>query len=290
METKTPEEIQIYSNVFWKRYKELPEYDKIVKNIERGEESIRQKELSIELIDKKCENKKFYDELDFNNNIYSKFRSRFYSVDHDKYLIFASFKYGYGNWYDVRLGIKKEDSFEFDDYFKSRTESELNKRMASLLKVIKAEIDYEEKKKEYRQEEEKTLARLAGNYHFKNLTEDSHEVIEEEKDDDPLSESIVEEVNGFKGANGSSKDLKSTKENLPANPKPSKIIAKKVSSTDVPTDNPSNLSKRKPEKPSNGAFSSSPVNGTKPHKDEAKQKTLTSFYSGQSPLQSASKN
>lgn len=290
MESKTPEEIQQYSKVFWKRFRELPEFDKIIKNIERGEEMIRQKELSIELIDKKCKQKKFYDDLDFNNNIYSKFRSRFYSVDHDKYLIFASYKFGYGNWYEVRLGIKREDSFEFDDYFKSRTETELNKRMASLLKVIKAELDYEEKKKEYRKEEERTLARLSGNGHLKNLTEGSHEAIEEEKEDEPLSESIVEEIPNFKDSAVSSKNIKLAKENVPSKPKTLKPPGTKDELAENGPDPQQNLAKRKPEKAANGSFSSSAANGAKPPRDEARQKTLTSFFTGQSPLKSASKN
>jgi hypothetical protein len=290
METKTPEEIQKYSVVFWKRYRELPEYDKIVKNIERGEEQIRQKELSIELIDLKCQNKKFYDDLDFNHNIYSKFRSRFYSIDHDKYLIFASYKFGYGNWYEVRLGIKKEDSFEFDDYFKSRTEAELNKRMASLLKVIKAELDHEDKKKEYRIEEERTLARLGGKVAFKNLTDGSNGTIDDEKEDNHAIESEVEEISGFKDDGRINKDLKASKENMQVKDKVAKTSIRKEASSDLKPESHSNLVKRKPEKPANGAFSSSAANGTKTPNEQAKQKTLTSFFAGPSPVQSASKN
>ena len=63
-------------------------------------------------------------------------------MKHDKYLIFACAEYGYGNWKLIKAQIKKESSFEFDHYFKSRTESDLNKRMNSLLKVIKAELKY----------------------------------------------------------------------------------------------------------------------------------------------------
>lgn len=142
METRIPEEVEAYAQQFWTRYKELPEWDKMIKSIEKGEVMIQQKQLSIQAIESKCKGKKFYDEIEFNKNIYSKFRSKLFSADHDKYLVFANYRLGYGNWHEIRMGIKREEAFEFDHYFKSRTEGELNKRMSSLLRVIKAEEDH----------------------------------------------------------------------------------------------------------------------------------------------------
>jgi hypothetical protein len=173
--------------VFWTRYKELPEWDKMIKNIERGEEITRQKQLSIEILETKCKNKKYYDEIEFNQGIYCKFKSRFYSIEHDKYLIFANYKWGFANWREVRMGIKKEDSFEFDHYFKSRTESELNKRMGSLLKVIKAELDQERKHDEYRRKETEDLGggkqKSNGGSKEKKMEEIIPESIEESLDE-----------------------------------------------------------------------------------------------------------
>lgn len=150
METRIPEEIEAYSQQFWTRYKELPEWDKMIKSIEKGEVMIQQKQLSIQAIESKCKGKKFYDEIEFNKNIYSKFRSKLFSSDHDKYLVFANYRLGYGNWHEIRMGIKREEAFEFDHYFKSRTEGELNKRMSSLLRVIKAEEDQSRREQYYR--------------------------------------------------------------------------------------------------------------------------------------------
>lgn len=277
MDTKTEEEIRAYSKVFWKRYTELPEFDRLIKNIERGEEMIRQKELSIELIDQKCHGKKYYDELDFNNNIYCKFKSRFYSTDHDKYLIFASYKYGYSNWKEVRLAIKREDSFEFDDYFKSRSESELNKRMASLLKVIKAELEYEEKKREYRKEEERTLARLSINGHFKNLTEGSNKALEEILEENGAGSSEVEEIDMVGFAQGPQ-----LKKNLLKESSNSKAVAQKPTSEHAKSlllfGKTPNLAKRKPE--TNGQKASDEIQPDA--KPLSKQQTLSTYFSGSS--------
>lgn len=269
------EQVKTYSEVFWQRFKELPEFDKIVKNIERGEEAIRQKQLSIELITKKCKNRKFYDEIDFNNNVYSKFRSRFYSIDHDKYLIFASNKFGYGYWKDVRMGIKREDAFEFDSYFKSRTESELNKRMSSLLKVIKAEFDLEKKLDLYRRQTDGSDADECKPQAIARLSN-----VEEE--DMQGGESLVEEIeveNFVSGDNSSSKPGKKTlgrgkareTERATKNPKPGQDGA-----------STSQLKKRKPDLEDNRELIKKPPKSqsskTQPG-ESGRQPTISSYFS-----------
>ena len=53
--TKTLEEVKTYSNAFWERINEIPDGQKIVRNIERKERQEKQKELSIKLLNHKCE-------------------------------------------------------------------------------------------------------------------------------------------------------------------------------------------------------------------------------------------
>ncbi len=43
-EGKTPEEVREYWKVFWKRYKELQDHEKIIGQIERGEAKIARKQ------------------------------------------------------------------------------------------------------------------------------------------------------------------------------------------------------------------------------------------------------
>lgn len=42
----------------------------------------------------------------------------------------------------VREKIRNEPMFRFDHYFRSRTESELNKRMQSIYRLIEKEKDF----------------------------------------------------------------------------------------------------------------------------------------------------
>lgn len=128
--TKTPEEVQDYANVFWARITELPEYEKHQKNIERGENQIQTRSQARELvyfqnylanfqIVSKCSQyKNPKEELEFNMVHYNKSKSKFYSLEHDKFLIYACYLEGFGNWDKVRMLIKREPLFRFDHFFK----------------------------------------------------------------------------------------------------------------------------------------------------------------------------
>jgi len=49
---------------------------------------------------------------------YNKSKSKFYSLEHDKFLIYACYLEGFGNWDKVRMLIKREPLFRFDHFFK----------------------------------------------------------------------------------------------------------------------------------------------------------------------------
>lgn len=177
----------------------------------------------------------------------------------------------------MRLGIKREDAFEFDDYFKSRSESELNKRMASLLKVIKAEIDYEAKKVEYRKEEERTLARLGMNGHFKNLTGESSKAIEEEISGTEGDASEIEVVDTVGTSNGHTKKAKAGAGKALVSSR-GKITAGQEAKKAQTATSTSNLTKRKPEI----SEKDSPEKDSSAEKSASKQQTLSSFFAGSS--------
>ncbi len=41
---KTEDDVRTYAKTFWKRYKELNDWEKIIKNIERGEQKIQRQQ------------------------------------------------------------------------------------------------------------------------------------------------------------------------------------------------------------------------------------------------------
>lgn len=56
--------------------------------------------------------------MEFNPTHYNKSRSKFFSIDHDKFLVYISHLEGYGNWDKIKRKIKDESLFRFDHFFK----------------------------------------------------------------------------------------------------------------------------------------------------------------------------
>ncbi|CAD8072522.1 unnamed protein product [Paramecium sonneborni] len=140
IKTKTVDEIKAYAQAFWERIDGLSEKDKIVKQIERGQKLIEQKTNGQKLIEEKC--KHFHQpkyELVFTPQLYNKFKSKYFSLENDKYLIYMTNEVGYGNWASLKLSIKKEPMFRFDHAFKCKSENELKNRVISLVKVLDKE-------------------------------------------------------------------------------------------------------------------------------------------------------
>ncbi len=73
--------------------------------------------------------------------MYTKFRSKLFSIDADRCLAQNIHHHGIKNMSTVREQIRVESMFRFDHYLRSRTDSELNKRMLSIYKLIEKEKD-----------------------------------------------------------------------------------------------------------------------------------------------------
>lgn len=160
IETKTPDEVKAYSEVFWAKILELPDGERLVKNIEKGEQGIESRRSALEILEYKCQNVVHFEDLDFKDLVYNKYKSRVFTHLHDKFLIFMSNKVGYGNFSEIKTLTRIHNAFKFDYYFKSKTEGDLNKRMHSLLKMLKTEKEQGEIKN--KQIEEGLIDALTG--------------------------------------------------------------------------------------------------------------------------------
>ncbi|OIT35863.1 iswi chromatin-remodeling complex atpase chr17 [Nicotiana attenuata] len=151
MEGKTEEEVVRYAKVFKERYKELNDYVRIIKNIERGEARISRKDEIMKAIGKK---------LDRYNNPwlelkiqYGQNKGKLHNEECDRFMvtgpkllglnlilslfkiyIWRSFavctvhKLGYGNWDELKAAFRTSPLFRFDWFVKSRTTQELARR------------------------------------------------------------------------------------------------------------------------------------------------------------------
>ncbi|CAN0855904.1 ISWI chromatin-remodeling complex ATPase CHR17 [Linum grandiflorum] len=151
MEGKTEEEVERYAKVFMERYKDLNDYDRIIKNIERGEARISRKDEIMKAIGKKLDRyKNPWLELKIQ---YGQNKGKLYNEECDRFMICMTHKLGYGNWDELKAAFRTSPLFRFDWFVKSRTTAELSRRCDTLIRLIEKENqEYEQREKQARKE------------------------------------------------------------------------------------------------------------------------------------------
>ncbi|AQK91648.1 Putative chromatin-remodeling factor family [Zea mays] len=151
MEGKTEEEVQRYAKVFKERYKELTDYDRIIKNIERGEARISRKDEIMKAIGKKLDRyKNPWLELKIQ---YGQNKGKFYNEECDRFMLCMVHKLGYGNWDELKAAFRMSPLFRFDWFVKSRTTQELARRCDTLIRLVEKENqEYDEQERQARKE------------------------------------------------------------------------------------------------------------------------------------------
>ncbi|KAK3160843.1 hypothetical protein QOZ80_1BG0065670 [Eleusine coracana subsp. coracana] len=151
MEGKTEEEVQRYAKVFKERYKELSDYDRIIKNIERGEARISRKDEIMRAIGKKLDRyKNPWLELKIQ---YGQNKGKFYNEECDCFMLCMVHKLGYGNWDELKAAFRMSPLFRFDWFVKSRTTQELARRCDTLIRLVEKENqEYDEQERQARKE------------------------------------------------------------------------------------------------------------------------------------------
>ncbi|KAH7513288.1 ISWI chromatin-remodeling complex ATPase CHR11 [Ziziphus jujuba] len=156
MEGKTEEEVERYAKVFKERYKELNDYDRIIKNIERGEARISRKDEIMKAIGKKLDRyKNPWLELKIQ---YGQNKGKLYNEECDRFMICMVHKLGYGNWDELKAAFRTSPLFRFDWFVKSRTTQELARRCDTLIRLVEKE-NQEHDERERQARKEKKLAK-----------------------------------------------------------------------------------------------------------------------------------
>lgn len=159
MEGKSEEEVQRYAKVFKERYKELNDYDRIIKNIERGEARITRKDEIMKAIEKKLNRyKNPWLELKIQ---YGQNKGKLYNEECDRFMICMIHKIGYGSWDELKAAFRTSPLFRFDWFVKSRTTQELARRCETLIRLVEREnAEYDERERQARKDKK----------HAKNMT------------------------------------------------------------------------------------------------------------------------
>jgi len=140
--------VQDYANRFWDesfgkvRISEN-EYEKVVKNIERGEKKLAEIEglqggtaILISLFDNP------WLELEFTH---VNCKDKLYTLDEDRHLLCWAHKYGYGQWGAIKMAIRRSQTFRFDYFFKSLPSEALGRRCEQLMRAAEREVEQLEK-------------------------------------------------------------------------------------------------------------------------------------------------
>lgn len=134
---KTPDEVVTYHQVFWKRFKEIADYDRTIKKIEAGEDKIhRRQEIERILKAKVAQVKDPFNQLKLS---YGQNKGKAFNEEEDRYMICMTQKLGYGNWEDLKAAVRAAWQFRFDWFIKSRTPTELGRRVDTLIRLIEKE-------------------------------------------------------------------------------------------------------------------------------------------------------
>lgn len=144
IQDKTPEEVEAYYKVFAKKWKTLPEHQRIAQRISEGEAKRNKRDTLEYLLGKKINSVRYpMQELELN---YPTTKGKVYSEEEDRYLLCRLFHYGMQTE-DVYERIKKDITefpvFRFDWFFKSRSPQELQRRCNTLLTMIEKEAETE---------------------------------------------------------------------------------------------------------------------------------------------------
>ena len=132
----SPQYITEYANTFWKRYKSIAGWDKLLKAIERGE-ARREKEIAIQTtIDNKVKrHRNAWETLSFSYPSAQKL----WNAEEDRFLLCVLSKVGWGEWDQVKSEVRQSWRFRFDWYFKSRNVTEIARRADYLVKLCEKE-------------------------------------------------------------------------------------------------------------------------------------------------------
>ena len=146
MEGKTLKEVKDYAAVFWQRYTEIADHQRIISNIEKGEQKIqRQHDMLKAVREKIAMYKNPWRELKLSYGP-NKFKS--FTEEEDRFLLCSIPEVGFGNWDELKAQVRQHWQFRFDWFIKSRTPKELGRRVETLISLIEKESAEGEKKRE----------------------------------------------------------------------------------------------------------------------------------------------
>ncbi|KAK3707858.1 chromatin remodeling complex Adenosinetriphosphatase [Vermiconidia calcicola] len=144
VDSKDAGDIKTYAKVFWKRYREIANWEKHISAIKDGEHRAQRTIEQRDLLKKKL---KMYrvplQQLKLNYTV-STTNKKVYTEEEDRFLLVMLDRYGLdseGLYENIRDEIRESPLFRFDWFFLSRTPQELSRRCATLVTTVTREME-----------------------------------------------------------------------------------------------------------------------------------------------------
>jgi SWI/SNF-related matrix-associated actin-dependent regulator of chromatin subfamily A member 5 len=136
---KTEAEVRAYAASFWKRHTELNDWERVIKNIEKGEARLeRQAEITRVVDAKLAQYRNPWQELRL---AYGSNKGKAYTEEEDRFILCSVHELGYGAWDELKAAVRASWRFRFDWFFKSRTPAELARRCDTLIRLVEKEAE-----------------------------------------------------------------------------------------------------------------------------------------------------
>ncbi|XWS39063.1 hypothetical protein CRYUN_Cryun18bG0017900 [Craigia yunnanensis] len=134
---------------------DIKDYERIIKNIERGEARISRKDEIMKAIGKKLD---WYKNPWLEMKIqYGQNKGKLYNEECDQFIICMVHKLGCGNWEELKAAFRTSPLFRFGWFVKFRTTQELARRFDAFVRLVKkANQEYDERERQARKEKKLT--------------------------------------------------------------------------------------------------------------------------------------
>ena len=143
---KDADEIKEYAEVFWKKYKEIDNWQKHLATIQEGEDRTERIKKQKQMLRKKIQMYRVpLQQMKINYTV-STTNKKVYSEEEDRFILIMLDKYGVNseNVYDnIRQEIQDSPLFRFDWFILSRTAVEIGRRCSTLLHTVEKEFEGE---------------------------------------------------------------------------------------------------------------------------------------------------
>lgn len=140
---KNAEEIAEYAKTFWKKYKDLDNWQKHLNVIEEGEARVRQSEEKKVLLAKKIGMYRMPLQQMVIKYTVSTTNKKVYTEEEDRFLLVMLHKHGVEGetiFEKIREEIRESPLFRFDWFFLSRTPQEIGRRCTTLVSAVVREL------------------------------------------------------------------------------------------------------------------------------------------------------